>query len=74
MFDESIVKPKDVDEEEEDVDIPIETLDKNEQSKDDEVRENPQEVEEIEPIDPSLPRDWKYAQSHPKDQIIGDPS
>ena len=33
-----------------------------------------QELKEIEPIDPSLPRDWKYAHSHPKDQIIGDPS
>ena len=74
MFDESIVKPKDVNEEEEEVDIPIENLDINEQGKDDEVKENPQEVEEIEPIDPSLPRNWKYAQSHPKDQIIGDPS
>ena len=74
VFDESIVKPKDVNEEEEEVDIPIENLDINEQGKDDEVKENPQEVEEIEPIDPSLPRNWKYAQSHPKDQIIGDPS
>ena len=28
----------------------------------------------LEPIDPSLPKDWKYSSSHPQEQIIGDPN
>ena len=56
MFDESIGKPKDKDE-----DDKVETLNKdiqqNEQNEDVENLENNQKLEKIEPIDPSLPRD-----------------
>ena len=74
VFDESIGKPKDIDEEDDKVETPNKDIQQLEQRKDVESLENNQELEEIEPIDPSLPIDWKYAHSHPKDQIIGDPS
>ena len=35
---------------------------------------NDKDEDIIESIDPSLPRVWRYAKSHLKDQIIDDPS
>ena len=74
LFDESIGKLKDIDEEDDKIEIPNKDKQQHEQSEDVENLENNQELEEIEPIDPSLPKDWKYIHSHLKDQIIGDPS
>ena len=72
MFDKSIAKPKDIDEDDDKVETPNKEVQQHEQSENVENLENNKELEEIEPIDPSLPREWKYAHSHPKNQIIDD--
>ena len=57
MFDESIGKPKDIDEEDDKIETPQKDIQQYEQSKNVESLENNQELEEMEPIYPSLPRD-----------------
>ena len=74
VFDESVVQnSKHLEEEDEENDKCIET------EKQDTLASIETEVERnqessLEPIDPSLPKDWKYSSSHPQEQIIGDPS
>ena len=71
VFDKSISnKPKVIDDDEDKIIKKSNTKQANHNNK---INEDKNE-EKNESIDPSLPRDWRYAYSHPRDQIIGDPS
>ena len=76
IFDESLTrKSKELKEEEETSNNSKKYNDnQNKQTRIDNEEENDKDEDLIESIHPSLPRDWRYANSHPKDQIIGDPS
>ena len=73
VFDESNDnhKEKNVEEEENLLENELDKLDINESSfqENDVIDETPKE-----PHNPNLPKNWKYAQSHPKELIIGDSS
>ena len=75
VFDESLPnKSKKLKDDEEEVNKNFEKDNQDKQTSINNEEENDKDEDTIEPIDPSLPRDWRYANSHPKDQIIGDPS
>ena len=57
VFNESIAKPKDLDEEDDKIEASNKDIHQNEQSEDVEGLENNQELVDIEPIDPTLLRD-----------------
>ena len=75
VFDESIMQnSKNLEVEDEELNKYTETEKLDTQIRIDNEEENNQEEDPIETIGPSLPKDWKYASSHPQEQIIGDPS